>query len=96
MIVTYNWKTKNLWHLIVNIKKCLYKLIYKETLSDIGKGIFKKGNYLWATLFNYHQNIFYMHYPSDKNAHTMAFVITFMEHWLEQEIAQWVHHERSI
>ena len=35
MIVTYNWKTKNLWHLIVNIKKCLYKLIYKETLYQL-------------------------------------------------------------
>ena len=26
----------------------------------------------------------------------MAFVTPVVEHWLEQEIAQWVHHERSI
>ena len=26
----------------------------------------------------------------------MAFVTPVMEHWLEREIAQWVHHEGSI
>ena len=26
----------------------------------------------------------------------MAFSILVMQHWLEQEIAQWVHHEGSI
>ena len=26
----------------------------------------------------------------------MAFVTPVVEHWLEQEIAQWVHHEGSI
>ena len=29
-------------------------------------------------------------------AHTTAFVTPVVEHWLEREIAQWVHHERSI
>ena len=29
-------------------------------------------------------------------AHTTAFVTPVMEHWLEREIAQWVHHEGSI
>ena len=29
--------------------------------------------------------------PSHRIAHTMAFVIPVVEHWLEQEIAQWVH-----
>ena len=29
-------------------------------------------------------------------AHTMAVVTPAMEPWLEQEIAQWVHHEGSI
>ena len=28
-----------------------------------------------------------MHYPTDRIAHTMAFIIPVMEHWLEQEIA---------
>ena len=29
-------------------------------------------------------------------AHTMAFVIPVVEHWLKREIAQWVHHEGLI
>ena len=32
-----------------------------------------------------------MHHPTDRIAHTTAFVITVVEHWLEWEIAQWVH-----
>ena len=33
----------------------------------------------------------YMQHPTDRIAHTMAFVITVVEHRLEQEIADWVH-----
>ena len=36
---------------------------------------------------------FYMHHPTDRISHTTAFVTPVMEHWLEQGIAQWVHHE---
>ena len=32
----------------------------------------------------------------DRIAHTTAFVMPVVEHWLEREIAQWVHHEGSI
>ena len=39
---------------------------------------------------------FYMHYPTDRTAHTMAFVTHYVEHWLEQEISQWVHHKGLI
>ena len=39
---------------------------------------------------------FYMHQPTDSIAHTTAFVTPVVEHWLEREIAQWVHHEGSI
>ena len=31
-----------------------------------------------------------MHHLTDRIAHTTAFVIPVMEHWLEQETAQWV------
>ena len=31
-----------------------------------------------------------MHHPTDRIAHTTAFVTPVVEHWLEQEIAQWV------
>ena len=34
---------------------------------------------------------FYMHHPTDRIALTTAFVKPVVEHWLEQEIAQWVH-----
>ena len=37
-----------------------------------------------------------MHHPTDRIAHTTAFVTSVVEHWLEREIAQWVHHEGSI
>ena len=35
-------------------------------------------------------------FPTDRISHTTAFVTPVVEHWLEQEIAQWVHHEGSI
>ena len=37
-----------------------------------------------------------MHHPTDRIVHTKAFVIPVVEHWLKQEIAQWVHHEGLI
>ena len=32
-----------------------------------------------------------MHHPTDRITHTKAFVTRVVEHWLEREIAQWVH-----
>ena len=32
-----------------------------------------------------------MHHPTDRIAHTTAFVTPVVEHWLQREIAQWVH-----
>ena len=32
-----------------------------------------------------------MHHPTDRIAHTTAFVTPVVEHWLEREIAQWFH-----
>ena len=32
-----------------------------------------------------------MHNPIDRIAHTTAFVTLIVDHWLEREIAQWVH-----
>ena len=37
-----------------------------------------------------------MHHPTDRITHTTAFATPVVEHWLEREIAQWVHHEGSI
>ena len=37
-----------------------------------------------------------MHHPTGGIAHTMAFGTPVVEHWLEREIGQWVHHGGSI
>ena len=36
-----------------------------------------------------------MHHPTDSIAHTTAFVTLVVDHWLEREVAQWIHHEGS-
>ena len=57
--------------------------------------------------FRLTEEVFYMHYPTARIAHTMAFVKPVVEHWLEWEIAQWddpvkdrsddpSHHERML
>ena len=33
----------------------------------------------------------YMHHPTGRITHTTTFVTPVVEHWLEREIAQWVH-----
>ena len=45
----------------------------------------------WATLFDWQQGFFYMHHPTDRITHTTAFVTPVVQHWLEREIAQWIH-----
>ena len=35
--------------------------------------------------------VLHMHHPTDRITHTTAFVTPVVEHWLEREIAQWVH-----
>ena len=40
---------------------------------------------------NKKQAFFYMHHPTERIAHTTAFVTPVVEYWLEREIAQWVH-----
>ena len=61
----------------------------------------KEGN----VLFNDALNTFYLrlysvrHMVKDHPApspHTMTFVTLIVEHWLEREIAPWVHNEGSI
>ena len=37
-----------------------------------------------------------MHHPTDMITHTTAFVTPVVEHWLEREMAQWIHIEGSI
>ena len=37
-----------------------------------------------------------MHHPTYMIIHSILFVTPVVEHWLEREIAHWVHHEGSI
>ena len=39
--------------------------------------------------YSFRLGLFYMHHPTDR-------ITPVVEHWLEREIAQWVHYERSI
>ena len=39
---------------------------------------------------------FYLHHPTNNIVYTTTFVIPIVVHWLEREIAKWVHHEGSI
>ena len=38
----------------------------------------------------------YIHHPTDRITHTTAYVTPVVGHWLELEIAQWVHNEEPI
>ena len=40
--------------------------------------------------------LLYMHHPIDRIAPTTAFITPVVEHWLERDIAQWVHYGGSI
>ena len=46
-------------------------------------------------LFLISSNGSFMHHPTDKITHTTAFVTPVVEHWLEQEIAQWVNYSTN-
>ena len=70
--------------------------IYGYMASDIWLrtiliGRKKPASATYTTLSDQQQGFFYMHHPSDRIAHTTAFVTPVVEHWLEREIAQWVH-----
>ena len=53
----------------------------------------EKGNPLppHRQLLSINSKVFYMHHPTDRITHTTTFVTPVVEHWLEREIAQWVH-----
>ena len=54
----------------------------------------EKGNPLppHKLLLSINSKGFYMHHPTDRIAHTTAFVTPVVEHWLEREIA-WLEKE---
>ena len=60
------------------------------TSNIYGKGSFRSCSHYMGYSFDYQQGFFCMHNPTDRIAHTMAFVSPVVEHWLEQERSQWV------
>ena len=69
----------------------LYTPSHRQDCTNHDLCYTSRGETTWATLSDYKQGIFYMEHPSDRITHTMTFVTPVMEHWLEQEIAQWVN-----
>ena len=59
--------------------------------SEKGNPLHHIGYSFWLTT-----RVFYMYHPIYRITHTMVFVTPVVEHWLQREIAQWVHHEGSI
>ena len=57
--------------------------------SDSEKGNPLPPHRLFLLINSY--GFFYMHHPTDRIAHTTAFVTPVVEHKLKREIAQWVH-----
>ena len=73
--------------------------IYGYMASDISVHSDSKRENLLSPhrlLFLISSKFFYMHHSTDRITHTTTFVTPVVEHWLEWEIAQWVHHEGSI
>ena len=50
----------------------------------------------WVTRSDMQKELFYMNHLTNRTAHTTANVTPLVDHWLERDIAQWVHHEGSI
>ena len=64
--------------------------------SDSERGNPLPPRVLLFTLNSKVKKYIYVHLPTDRIAHTTAFIKPVVEDWLEGEIAQWVHHEGSI
>ena len=75
----------------------LFTVIWRQTYG-YDHSDSEKGNLLppHRLLFTINSNgSFILHHPTDRIAHTTAFVTPVVEHWLEREIAQWVHHMKD-
>ena len=73
---------KELFYLTMN---AIYSYVASDMVKDHSDS--KKGNPLPPIHRIYFLIIFYMHHPTDRIVHIMAFVIPVVEHWLKQEIA---------
>ena len=84
--------TKEMFYLTTHSTHFIYGYmasdIWLRTILIVRK---KPAAATWSTLSDLQQGFFYMHHPTDRIAHTTVFVTPVVEHWLEREIAPWVH-----
>ena len=71
---------------VIKIKKRKEGNILFNDDSDHSDRERKPAAATWATLSDLQQGFFYMHHPTDRVAHTVAFVTPVAEHWMEREI----------
>ena len=90
----------------MNMHNYLIQLVIYLNKPTIISGVFVIGYKSWKLLHR-RKETFYLLFPvsskgsliciiPDRITHTTAVDAPVMEHWLEQEIAEWVHHEGSI
>ena len=79
-------------------KEIFYLRLYCVTHMVKDHSDKEKGNPLppHGLLFPISSKGSFIYHSTDRITHTTAFVTPVVEHWLEWEIAQWVHHEGSI
>ena len=56
----------------------------------------ERGNPLLPHSYSFQQGFFYIHHPTDRIAHTTAFVTPVVEHWLDREIASYISEYCSV
>ena len=78
-------------------------VLFNDALNTFYLRLYVVGNYFMVKnnrcrhtmvyfFFISNKRYFYMHQPADMIAHTTVFITSVVEHWLEEEINQWVNH----
>ena len=80
--------TDRIAHTTTFVKSVMEHWLEQEIAQKYGKGPLSDGENPLLSLhgllfFDLQQGIFYMYYPTDMIAHTAAFVISVLVHWLE-------------
>ena len=85
--IPYVQGRKELFYLTAHSAHFIYGYVASNIWQRTTRIERKPDTATWGYLFQ--QEFFYMHYTTGRTT-------PILEHWLEQEIAQWVHHEGSI
>ena len=80
--IIYIYREREMFYLTTHSTHFIYGYMASDIWLKTILMVRKEGNL---------QGFFYMHRSTDRITHTTAFVKPVVEHWLEGEIAQWVH-----